>query len=51
MTVSYFVDFCPPLKEVEFVLISEKLNCAQPPTPPTLLKLRSYIATTREAHK
>jgi len=24
------------LFEIYFVLISEKLNCAQPPTPPTL---------------
>jgi len=24
MTLKLFVDFCPPLKEIEFVLISEK---------------------------
>jgi len=39
MTFSFFVDICPPLTEIHFVLILEKMNCAKPPTPPTLVPL------------
>ncbi len=41
-----FLMFCwcfPPVNKMFFVLISEKLSCAQPPTPPTL--------TARSLHK
>ncbi len=31
-----FCWFFQPVKEIYFVLIWEKMNCAQPPTPPTL---------------
>jgi len=35
-----FCWFFQPVKEIYFVLISEKFNCAQPPPPPTLHRSR-----------
>jgi len=45
MTFSFFVDICPPLAEIDFVVISEKMNSAQPPTPPTLYVAKNWLET------
>ncbi len=43
MTFLCFVGFFQSVKEIYFVLNSEKLNCGQPPTPPTLTLVVPYV--------